>query len=190
MVDDKYLYFEDLAGWRKWLEENHATEKELWLVYYKVHTERPSIPYSDSVEEALCYGWIDSLIKKLDGDRYARKFTPRRPGSNWSPTNKKRVRKLIREGRMLPEGMVLVDFPIDEPDDEPALILQELNLSDELLKTLQANTKAWENFCQLPPSHKRNYVGWIMSAKKDDTRKRRFDEAISLLAQGKRLGMK
>lgn len=191
MVDEGYQYFTDLAGWRAWLQENHAAEKEIWLVYYKVHTGQPSIPYNDSVEEALCYGWIDSLIKKLDDDRYARKFTPRRPGSNWSPTNKKRVRKLIQEGRMLPVGMDLVDFPLDEAEEDASVpARQDQTLSDELLQLLRANSEAWENFNQLPPAHKRNYIGWIMSAKRDETRQRRLAEAIGLLEQGKRLGMK
>ncbi len=183
------FYAPDRAAWRAWLQEHHAVESEVWLVYYKRHTGQASVPYDDSVEEALCFGWVDSLIQRIDEERYARLFTPRRAESQWSESNKTRVRRLVAEGRMTEAGMARVDFPLDEPP-EPPPPRREAALSESLLATLQENAVAWEQFNRLPPSHRRNYAGWIMSAKKEETRQRRLAEAIEMLAQGKRLGMK
>src|SRR5213075_1383965 len=96
----KTLYVADRDAWRAWLEENHARENEVWLVYYKKQSGRPRIPYDDAVEEALCFGWVDSIVKKIDEEKFAQKFTPRRDWTKWSELNKRRLRKLIREGRM------------------------------------------------------------------------------------------
>lgn len=101
----KTLYVKKRGEWRKWLEKNHQKESEIWLVYYKKHTKKPSIPYNDAVEEALCFGWIDSSEKRIDKERYAQRFTPRKPKSNWSESNKERVRKLIVQGKMTPAGL-------------------------------------------------------------------------------------
>jgi len=144
------------------------------------------VPYEDSVEEALCFGWVDSLIQKIDEERYARKFTPRRIDSVWSETNKRRVAKVIAEGRMTPAGLAKVTYPLDEV---PAVEKQEMLVPDWLAAGLQASPQAWENFCKLPPSHQRRYVGWITSAKKEETQQKRVGEAIELLEQNKRIGM-
>lgn len=188
----KTLYLTDRPAWRAWLAEHYNQESEIWLVYYKTHTGQPSILYEDAVEEALCFGWIDSLIKKLDDERYARKFTPRNPGSNWSVPNKRRVLKVIREGRMTSIGMAKVDFPLDEPiTDRPKPPADaETGLDKPLVELLKSNPLAWENFNQLAPSQRRNYIGWIMSAKRDETRVRRMRQAIERLKRGQALGMK
>ncbi len=102
------LYVSTREEWRAWLEQHHQGESEVWLIYYKAHTGQPSIPYEDSVEEALCFGWIDSIIQKLDEDRYARKFTPRTNTARWSEPNRRRVAKLIREGRMTAAGLAKI----------------------------------------------------------------------------------
>ncbi len=192
MEISKTLYVSNRLDWRAWLEANYASEKEVWLVYYKKHVDQPSIPYEHSVEEALCFGWIDSLIKKVDGERYARKFTPRRDGSNWSELNKRRVRKLVAEGRMTQVGLAKVDFPLTEAGDtdQSALARPEYVLSEDFEQEIKANQKAWENFQRLPPSHRRNYIGWVMSAKKEETRWRRFAEVLTVLEQGTPLGLK
>ena len=99
------LHVTDRESWRLWLEENHAREKEIWLIYFKKHTGKPRISYDDAVEEALCFGWIDSIVRKIDSDRYCQKFTPRREKSNWSRLNKQRVKKLLKTGRMEKPGL-------------------------------------------------------------------------------------
>jgi uncharacterized protein YdeI (YjbR/CyaY-like superfamily) len=140
----------DRKAWRVWLEQNHADAAEVWLVYFKTHARQPCVTYEESVEEALCFGWVDSLIQKIDEERYARKFTPRRMDSAWSETNKRRVAKVIAEGRMTPAGLTKVTFPLDVA---PSIEKQEMLIPDWLAAGLQASPRAWENFCQLPPSH-------------------------------------
>src|SRR5256885_14789235 len=108
MKISKTLYVTSRDDWRAWLEKNHETEKEVWLIYYKKHTNRPRIPYDDAVEEALCFGWIDSIVQKIDDERYAQKFTPRKSSSKWSESNKRRVRKLLQEGRMTQAGLAKI----------------------------------------------------------------------------------
>jgi uncharacterized protein YdeI (YjbR/CyaY-like superfamily) len=105
------LYVIDRDGFRKWLSENHQVKKEIWLVQYKKSAKKPSIPYVEAVEEAICFGWIDGLEKSMDAERYALRFSPRRPHSNWTDTNKDRARKMIAEGRMTPAGRARL--PVD-----------------------------------------------------------------------------
>lgn len=101
----KILYIPNRAEWRKWLEKNHDKAKDIWLIYYKKHTGKPSIPYNHAVEEALCFGWIDSIEKRLDEEKYAQRFSPRRPKSPWSEINKKRMKKLIKLKKVTPAGL-------------------------------------------------------------------------------------
>jgi uncharacterized protein YdeI (YjbR/CyaY-like superfamily) len=175
--------------WRNWLEEHHASEREVWLVYAKKGSGKPSITYPESLEEALCFGWIDSIIQKMDEENYARKFNPRRPGSRWSELNKHLVAKLVKEGLMTAAGLRVVDFQLPEAD-APTPKRPELPLPDWLKAGLMTSPQAWENFSKLPPSHRRNYIGWISDAKKEETRQRRIQEAIVRLEKNERLGLK
>jgi len=106
------LYLKNRDEWRRWLEKNHKREPEIWLIYYKKHTKKSSIPYNDAVEEALCFGWIDSTVKGIDGEKYAQRFSPRKPKSNWSEPNKERIERLIKEGKMTPAGLVFFENKI------------------------------------------------------------------------------
>src|SRR5512132_3621352 len=106
----KTLYVTDREKWRAWLAKHHRSETEIWLVYYKKQSGRPRIPYDHAVEEAICFGWIDSIVKRLDDERFAQKFTPRRDSTRWSALNKRRLRKLIREGRMTEAGLAKIDL--------------------------------------------------------------------------------
>ena len=182
------------AAWRAWLAAHHDSAREVWLVFYKAHTGKPRLAYEVAVEEALCFGWVDSLVKRLDDERYAQKFTPRKQGSTWSASNRRRVVGLVREGRMTPAGMAKVTFPLPGPpapgEPEPERTRPEPRMPRELLQVLKSNARAWETFSALAPSYRRNYVRWIVAAKKDETRRRRLREAIELLAEGKKLGMK
>ena len=179
----------DRAAWRTWLAEHGTSESEVWLVYHKAATGKPTISYQDSLEEALCFGWVDSLIQKIDEEKYARKFTPRKPGSNWSELNKHLVARLIQEGRMTEAGLARVDFPLAEaPVARPKR--PALPLPGWLKEGLMASPKAWENFSRLPPSHQRNYILWISDAKREETRQRRIQEAIRRLKKNETLGLK
>jgi uncharacterized protein YdeI (YjbR/CyaY-like superfamily) len=188
--EPKTLYVSDRASWRAWLEENHASEREVWLVYYKKHTGRPRIPYDDAVEEALCFGWIDSTVRRLDEERYLQKFTPRRERSNWCESNVKRARRLIAEGRMTRAGLDAIAEGALEQKSAPRLKPEELEVPRFFSAALKKTPKAWENFNALAPSYRRDYVHWITHAKRDETRERRLREAARLLSENKKLGMK
>ena len=188
------LHVSDRGAWRAWLTKNHGAKKEVWLIYYKKHTARPSISYDDSVEEALCFGWVDSIIRKIDDERFARRFTPRTGKSAWSEVNRKRAEKMIREGKMTEAGLARISEAKDGgkwfKTPVSARYKQNLVIPSYLKDALAANKKALESFNKLAESYKRNYVGWIDSAKKEETRKRRLAEALSLLERNQKLGMK
>lgn len=185
------LYVADRDDWREWLRKNHAIKKEIWLIYYKKHTGKPSILYDDSVEEALCFGWVDSIIKRIDDEKFARKFTPRKAKSRWSEANKKRARKMMKEGKMTEAGLTRV-WEAKESGEwfKTTPARKEVVIPPYLKAALTKNKKALENFNNLTKSCKRQYVGWITSAKREETRKRRLAEAIRLLEKGEKLGMK
>ena len=180
------------AEWRAWLAENHDKETEIWLVYYKKGTGGASIDYENSVEEALCYGWVDSIIKKIDETKYARKFTPRIDDSKWSPSNKKRVKKLMKEGLLTEQGLQKIEAAKrsghwDDPSQKPEL---RFGMHPEFAKALNDIKKAKETFDKLAPTYQKQYIGWIEVAKRPETRQKRIEESIRLLAEGKKLGLK
>jgi len=181
------FYAKDRKAWRAWLAKHQADRKEIWLVFYKKHTGHPTVTYEEAVQEAICFGWIDSILQKMDEERYAQKFTPRRAKTKWSATNIRRARKMIKAGRMTEAG--LAKFRGAAPTESPAA-KAPLTLPAELMGVLQANGRACENFFRLAPSARRLYVGWILEGKKEETRLRRLREAIELLAAGRKLGMK
>jgi uncharacterized protein YdeI (YjbR/CyaY-like superfamily) len=173
------------SQWRSWLEAHFDSESEIWLVFHKRHTDTGSITYDDSVEEALCFGWIDSIILRLDDDRYARKFTPRKPESRWSTINRRRYEDLKKRKLLLPAGVERA--PTGKEDVAPKRFLV---LPPYMEKELKSHPKAWDYFNQLAPSYRRLYIGWIDSAKQEATRAKRLREAIGLLKEGRKLGLK
>ena len=186
------LHLTTTKAWRGWLARNHARESVVWLVFHKEHTGRSSIPYEEAVCEALCFGWIDSLIRRIDQDRYARKFTPRTDTARWSASNLRRLEALLRDGRMAPAGLAKVGL---DARQRTALRQTENSRPDPpltpgLRRRLAADAAASAFFRSLPPSEQRDYRLWIMSAKKPETRERRLREAMQQLARGERLGMK
>ena len=189
----KTLHVTNREDWRAWLEENHDKEKQVWLIFYKKHTGQPRVPYDDAVEEALCFGWIDSIVKRIDDEKYAQKFTPRKDSSKWSDLNKKRVEKMIRQGRMTETGLAKIDAAKKSGKwdrDARAFKPEDLVTPPGLTTVLSANKKARENFNNLAPSYQKQYIGWIISAKREETKKARIKETIVRLEQNKKLGMK
>lgn len=175
--------------WRAWLKENHATSNEVWLVSFKKKTGLPTVSYEDAVQEALCYGWIDSLVKRIDDSRYAQKYTPRKPRSKWSQTNLDRIAKLRREGRMTGAGLATLPSalkPTSTDRDDTSLA----DASRWFMRALHSHKKAMENFNRLAPSYRKLYIRWVADAKREETRLRRVNEAIKLLQQNKKLGLK
>lgn len=191
-MESNTLYVPDRAAWRAWLDEHHLTRKVIWLVYYKAHSGKPRIPYDHAVEEALCFGWIDSTIKRVDDDKYMQKFTPRTNIGKWSDLNKRRVAKLVKEGRMTAAGLAKCDFDTScgPVEAQRPLKKKELPIPPAVKKALMASPKAWAHLQSLAPSYRRQYIGWITSAKKEETQLKRVKEAIGLLTEGKKLGMK
>jgi uncharacterized protein YdeI (YjbR/CyaY-like superfamily) len=182
----KTLEVQTRQDWRNWLQEHHGSESEIWLVFHKRHTGLKSISYDDAVEEALCFGWIDSLVKRLDDARYARKFTPRTPDSRWSTINRRRYENLKARGLLAPAG--LERAPTGRSGDAPRPSASVIPPYIE--RRLKANPRAWDYFEQLAPSYRRTFIGWIESAKREETKEKRLREAIRLLAAGKKLGLK
>ena len=181
----------DRAAWRCWLEKNHANETEVWLVYFKKATGRPSISYADSVEEALCFGWIDGIRRRIDEERYAHRFTPRKTRSKWSPTNIKRALSLIDQEKMMPAGLDAFRRRVEYEHDQLRTDKQGPEaLPKDIEKALRQHAIAWKNFCALAPGYKRQYVGWLSAAKRPETRVKRLSEAIALLSENKKPGMK
>jgi uncharacterized protein YdeI (YjbR/CyaY-like superfamily) len=170
--------------WRDWLAAHHGAQTEIWLLFHKKHTGVACLSYAESVEEALCYGWVDSLIKRLDEDRYARKFTPRKVDSRWSEINRRRYADLAARGLLAAPGLARPPTDRDYDRSQPA------TLPDYIASRLKRNKRAWKNFASLAPSYRRNLVAWIHSAKREATRQKRLNEAVALLAAGKELGMK
>ena len=191
MKNLKTVHVTDREAWRAWLQENHDKEKEVWLIFYKKHTGKPRVAYNDAVEEALCFGWIDSIVKRIDDETYAQKFTPRKTKSKWSEHNKRRVEKMIKEGRMTGIGLALVEAAQKSGAWEQVIQPYKVDtIPPEVRDGLSAHPKAWENFQRLAPSHQKQYIGWITTAKKEETRQKRLQKAIALLAQNQKLGMK
>lgn len=184
------LYVQTRQEWRDWLSQHYQTDSEVWLIFYKAHTGQPCIPYEDSVEEALCFGWIDSLIQKIDEQCYGRKFTPRTNTAKWSDLNKRRVAKLIREGRMTEAGLAKIGDSSTLSEEAPVQKLKELVIPPYVEQVLKEHPQAWENFCKMALSYRRIYIGWITDAKKQETIDRRLKEAIQRLEQNLPLGMK
>jgi uncharacterized protein YdeI (YjbR/CyaY-like superfamily) len=179
------LEFRDRKQLRKWLAGHHTSSPGIWVVSYKEHTGVKSIPYEDLVREALCYGWIDSLIKRLDDARYARKLTPRKPGSKWSAINRRRWRELERAGLLTAAGRALAPTANDY-GSKPVVP----ELPEYIAEAFQRSSKAWSFFQGLAPSHRRNFVVWIHVAKRPETRVKRIHESIALLEKGEKLGLK
>jgi len=187
------LSFPARESWRGWLEANHDKFDEVWLTYYKCprsgykpNSPQTGVDYEASVEEALCFGWIDSIIQKIDEERYARRFNPRRPGSAWSESNKRRVVRLIRAGRMTPAGMAVVTFDVQAVNLEaPMPKRQPVEMPEEMAAALHAEPGLWEAFEQISPSFRRTYILWLSDAKKPETFQRRLETLKKEVLSGK-----
>jgi uncharacterized protein YdeI (YjbR/CyaY-like superfamily) len=185
----KTLLVPTLDQWRDWLAEHHASASEVWLIFHKRHTGVASIAYQDALDEALCFGWVDSLVKRLDDQRFARKFTPRRADSRWSEVNRKRYAELKATGRLQPPG--IARSPTQRGyGPRPQRLELPAQLPAYVEAALQKHPRALRHYEALPLSERRRYFAWIESAKREETKLRRLEEALRLLASGKVLGLK
>jgi uncharacterized protein YdeI (YjbR/CyaY-like superfamily) len=184
------LYLTERKEWHKWLEKNHSTCEEVWLRYYKKPSGKPRIPYADAVEEALCFGWIDGKIKRINEEYYIQRFTPRRPGSRWSKYNIDRIEKLKKAGLMTTAGLRAFKEALEKPelvyDDR-----RDGNPSepDDLMTALKKNKTALKNFANFTRSSRRMYIDWLNSAKRPETRLKRINKVIELSKKNIKPGM-
>jgi len=181
------LHFEASGEWHAWLREHHARPAGVWLVSWKSRTGKRAIPYEEAVQEALCYGWIDSTYRSLDEERGMLWYSPRRKGSLWAGSNKARVEKLEVEGRMADAGRAAIEAA--KSDGSWALLdpVEALIVPDDLSTALDARTGASDHWEDFAPAVKRSFLFWIATAKRADTRARRVVESADLIAQGRRL---
>jgi uncharacterized protein YdeI (YjbR/CyaY-like superfamily) len=176
----KTLYVENRDKWRAWLEANSQRATEVWLVYYKKGTGRLRVDYGEAVEEAICFGWIDSKIRKLDEARFAQLFTPRKPQSQWSPSNIARAQRMIQEGKMTAAGLKVFN-PRNQTPAHPT------ELPKSLEEQFRKGETAWQNFQRFTSAYQRMTIGWVASAKQEETRLRRLRQLIAESAANKRI---
>jgi uncharacterized protein YdeI (YjbR/CyaY-like superfamily) len=175
--------------WRRWLAANHATAKEMWLIFHKKHVGEAGLTYIDALEEALCFGWIDGILKRIDGRKHTIRFCPRRNKSIWSEQNKRRVAKLIEEGRMTQAGLAKIDEAKANGEWDKAAVREDITVvPEELTEALAGNEKARLNFEGLAPSYRRQFIYRVAIAKRAETRQKRIEETIDLLVRNKKLG--
>jgi uncharacterized protein YdeI (YjbR/CyaY-like superfamily) len=172
------VFFATAADFNRWLKRHHATARELWVGFHKRHTGTPSITWPESVDEALCYGWIDGVRRSRDAESYMIRFTPRRPGSNWSEVNLRKARALIRAGRMQPAGRAAYDARDGRKARRYSFENRPRTLPSAYLKLVKVDPDAWAFFQAQPAGYRRTVAWWIMSAKQEETRRRRLATLI------------
>ena len=180
-------FFPKPSDFKKWLEKNHSSQIELWVGFYKKSTKIPSITWPESVDEALCYGWIDGIRKSIDDESYKIRFTPRKPRSIWSAVNIERVAELTKMDRMQREGLAAFDKKSKERSIKYAYEQKNVQLDKTYQKKIKENKQAWGFYEKLAPSYKKQTVWWIMSAKKEETRLRRLDVLIKSSEEGQKI---
>lgn len=178
------------GAWRDWLAKHHADKAEVWLVFYKRHTGKPSLTYEDAVEEALCFGWIDGVRRKVDEDRYMHRFSPRQPGSRWSALNRTRVARMEAKGLMTPAGRSAVEAARRSGKWDETVEAVDMTMPPEFEERLRQDKQAAQFFDSLAASYRRQFIGWINAARRPDTRQRRLDETMALLRRGEKLGLR
>ncbi len=189
------FYAKNRDEWRAWLKENHDSKKEIWLTRYKKHTGKPAVSYDDSIEEAICFGWIDSTVKRVDDEKYVQRLTPRRKGSIWSNTNIKRAKKMIDQEQMTQAGLKTIPDDVMEAvktgniKPTETVIPKVLPTPPGLTNALAKNEKARRNWEKFAPSHRKMYIYWIMDAKREETRERRIKKVVRQAAQNKKTMM-
>lgn len=185
---DEPLYFATPAALRAWFRKHHAKASELLLGYWKVGSGQPSVTWPESVDEALCVGWIDGIRRRLDDARYTIRFTPRRPGSVWSQINVRRVGELIAEGRMRPEGLAVFEARGEKHQHGYSFSDRAEHFPPELEAAFRAHAAAWAFFEAQPPGYRRTAIHWVSSAKQEATQQKRLATLIEDSAASQRLG--
>lgn len=178
------LFFTSAGEFRKWLKKNHKKEKELIVGYYKVNSGKPSMTWPQSVDQALCFGWIDGVRKSIDEDRYQIRFTPRKPGSIWSAVNIKKIETLTQQGLMMPAGIAIFQKRTENKSRVYSFENDEAEFSPKLEKQFKSNKTAWKYFQALAPSYRKTSKNWVMDAKQETTQLKRLNQLIEASASG------
>ena len=187
MEPGKIKHFKTPAAFRAWLAKNHTRATELWVGYYKKGTGRPSITWAESVEQALCFGWIDGLRKGVDEHRFTIRFTPRRPGSVWSAINTRTAKALIKSGAMQPAGMAVFNVRRDKKSGGYSIASRSADLDPKYARLLRRNAAAWKFYHAQPPGYRKAVNHWLTSARQETTRLARLEKLVLHFARGERL---
>jgi len=180
------LYVVRRSEWRAWLSRHHDSAPEIWLIYYKKDSGKPRIPYDDAVEEALCYGWIDSILKPIDGEKYAQRFSPRRTGSKLSALNKERIRRLIRSRKMTRFGLARIEHAFQEHRTRKK---EKFSVPADIMVVLKQDPEVWKHFKSFPESYKRIRIGWIdASRNRQKIFEARLRYFVQMTSKNKRFG--
>lgn len=186
-MQDEPVLFEHRDAWRRWLQKNHDKRDEIWVLGFKKHVGRMGISYEEALEEAICYGWIDCRMKRIDDDKHMWRFAPRRPNSIWSQKNRTTAERLIAEGKMTVHGMNKIEAARRSGEwENPYRPSRPPSLPKDLRDALKDDETAWNNFHTFAKSYRHTYIHWVNSAKKDDTRKRRIREVVRLARLNKK----
>lgn len=177
------FYPKSASEWRNWLKQNHLNQENVWLIFYKKGSGYPTVTYSEAVDEALCFGWIDSKPNKRDEHSYYRYFSKRQPGSNWSKVNKAKIAQLTAAAKMHPSGIAMVELAKKSGTWDALNEVEELIIPADLASALQQNTAAATHFHAFPPSSRKLILDWIQSAKREETRVKRIRETVELAAR-------
>lgn len=189
------IHFTDKESFREWLIKNHDKSDGIWMIYYKKHTKKPSVEYSDALDEALCYGWIDSIIKRVDDEQYVRKFTPRKNIKNWSEVNKVKVMRLIQQERMTLFGLQKIESYIKTGEikwDDNKIEIDYGDIKNApkfIIDFLKKNPPVLQEFQKIAPSYRKEYIRWILNAKREETRQKRLKELLEKLISNRKPGM-
>jgi uncharacterized protein YdeI (YjbR/CyaY-like superfamily) len=188
MRTDTAAHFKNRKEWRKWLEAHHDKKSEIWLIHCKQHSAKPGVRHDEAVEEALCFGWIDGQLKKVDDEKYRLRYSPRRPKSPWSRINRDKAEKIIQSGQMTAAGLARIE------EAKKAGLWQRAytnkareRMPSDLKAALLKNERAWNNFRKFANTYRNMYIGWVISAKTMETRKTRIDKIVAQASRNKKL---
>ncbi len=185
---NRRVHFRSRKEWRAWLQAHHAKESEIWLTHYRVSSSQPGVRHQEAVEEALCFGWIDGRLKKIDDERYKLRYSPRRPNSPWSRINREKAEKLIRSGRMTAAGLARIEEAKKAGTWQRAYTNRTRErMPSDLKAALLENGQAWDNFSRFANTYRNMYIGWVVSAKTRETREKRIARVVAQAFQNKKL---
>jgi uncharacterized protein YdeI (YjbR/CyaY-like superfamily) len=188
MRTDTAVYFKTRAEWRRWLERHHDRKTEIWLIHYRKHSGEPGVRYEEAVEEALCFGWIDGQLRKIDDEKFRLRYSPRRLRSPWSRINRKKAEKMIRAGKMTAAGLARIEEAKKTGLWQRAYTNKTRErMPSDLKAALLKNREAWDNFRKFANTYRNMYIGWVVSAKTEETRKRRIDKVFDQAFRNKKL---